>query len=121
MDFEILRKKLEAYKTPGGSYKNIKSELLVELLRVWEEHKGPSTALARQLGMKRGQLARQIREARKAAALGEAVDPAFDALQVQSPTEDVSNRSDIVLSWGGDKVVKFPNVDLLVDFLRKAA
>lgn len=119
MDFEILRKKLDAYKTPGGSYKNIKSELLVELLRVWEEHRGPSTALARQLGMKAGQLARQIREARKAATRGEAVDPAFQALQVQSSVE--ATGSEIVLSWGGDKRVKFPNVDLLVDFLRKAA
>ncbi len=121
MDFEILRKKLEAYKTPGGSYKNIKGELLVELLRAWEEHKGPSTVLARQLGMKRGQLARQIREARKAAVRGEAVDPAFEALQVQSLTEEVSARSEITLSWGGDKVVKFPTVDLLVDFLKKAS
>ena len=32
MDFEILRKKLDAFKTAGGSYKNIKSELLVEVL-----------------------------------------------------------------------------------------
>ena len=121
MDFEILRKKLDAYRTPGGSYKNIKSELLVELLRIWEEHKGPSTLLAKQLGMTAGQLARQIREARKAATLGEVIDPAFQALQVQSAAEGVSSGSEIVLSWGGDKVVKFPNVDLLVDFLRKAA
>jgi len=121
MEFETLRKKLDAYKTPGGSYKNIKGELLVELLRAWEEHNGPSTALAKQLGMKRGQLARQIREARKAAVRGEAIDPAFQALQVQVPMEGVSTVPEIVLSWGGDKVVKFPNVDLLVDFLRKAA
>ncbi len=84
MDFETVRKKLDAFKTPGGSYKNIRSELLVELLRMWEEHKGPSTLLAKQLGMTAGQLARQIREARKAAACGNAIDPAFQALQVQS-------------------------------------
>ena len=121
MDFETLRKKLDAYKTTGGSYKNIKSDLLVELLRVWEEHKGPSTILAKQLGMKAGQLARQIREARKAAALGEVIDPAFQAIQIQSPVESTPPGSEIVLSWGGDKVVRFPSVDLLVDFLRKAA
>lgn len=121
MNFEILRKKLEAYRTPGGSYKNIKSELLVELLRMWEEHRGPSTVLAKQLGMTAGQLARQIREARKAANLTDAIDPAFEALQVQSSPEGAASISEIVLSWGGDKVVKFPNVDLLVDFLRKAA
>lgn len=121
MDFETLKKKLDAFKTPGGSYKNIRSELLVELLRMWEEHKGPSTILARQLGMKRGQLARQIREARKAAACSDAIDPAFQALQVPPPAEGAPNAAEIALSWGGDKVVKFPNVDLLVEFLRKAA
>jgi hypothetical protein len=120
MDFEILRKKLDAYKTAGGSYKNIKSELLVEILRVWEEHKGPSTVIAKQLGMKRGQLARQIREARKAAVREDAIDPAFQALEMQSPGEGAT-RAEITMSWGGDKVVKFPSVDLLVDFLRKVA
>jgi hypothetical protein len=121
MDFEILRKKLDAFKTPGGSYKNIRNELLVELLRVWEEHKGPSAALARQLGMTRGQLGRQIREARKAAVISDSVDPAFQALQVPSLAEDGTKEGSISMSWGGDKVVKFPNVDLLIEFLRKAA
>ncbi len=121
MDFEIMRKKLDAYKTPGGSYKNIKGELLVELLRAWEEYTGPSTELAKQLGMKRHQLARQIREARKAALRNDAVDPAFQALQIPESLESNSVRAVIEISWGGDKVVKFPNVDLLVEFLRKAA
>jgi hypothetical protein len=121
MDFETLRKKLDAYKTPGGSYKNIKSELLVELLRAWEEHKGPSTVLARQFGMTRGQLARQIREARKAAVRVDSIDPAFEALEVQTSAESLPTRTEITLCWGEDKVVKFPSVDLLVDFLRKAA
>jgi transposase-like protein len=106
MDFDVMRKKLDAYKTPGGSYKNIKSELLVELLRTWEEHTGSSTDLARQLGMKPNQLARQIREARKAAVRNDAIDPAFQALQI--PSEEAPNGTTIEMSWGGgDKVVKF--------------
>jgi hypothetical protein len=121
MDFEVMRKKLDAYKTPGGSYKNIKSELLVELLRVWEEHTGSSTELARQLGMKPNQLARQIREARKAAVRSDAIDPAFQALQISESLEGGSTGTVIEMSWGGDKIVKFPNVDCLVEFLRKAA
>lgn len=121
MDFEILRKKLESFRTPGGCYKNIKSELLIELLRVWEEYKGPSTTFAKQLGMTQRQLGRQIREARKAAVISDAVDPAFQALQVPSLAEDATKEGGISMSWGGDKVVKFPNVDLLIEFLRKAA
>lgn len=121
MEFEVMRKKLDAFKTPGGSYKNIKSELLVELLRAWEQHTGPATELAKQLGMKPNQLSRQIREARKAAARSEAIDPAFEELQMSDTLKGGSTGGVIEMSWGGDKVVKFPNVDCLVEFLRKAA
>jgi hypothetical protein len=121
MDVDVMRKKLDAYKTAGGSYKNIKSDLLIELLRVWEEHTGPATHLARQLGMKSNQLARQIREARKAAAMSDVIDPAFQALQIPESLDGSSVGSVIEMSWGGDKVVKFPNVDCLVEFLRKAS
>ena len=93
---------------------------IYEVLRIWEGHRGPSTALAKQLGMTACQLARQIREARKAAVREDAIDPAFQALEMQSPT-DAPTGVEITMSWGGDKVVKFPSVDLLVDFLRKVA
>ncbi len=121
MDFEVMKKKLNAYKTPGGSYKNIKGELLVELLRVWEEHTGPSTELAKHLGMKPNQLTRQIREARKAAARSEAIDSTFQEIQIPGSSVGGPVGTGIEMSWGGDKVVKFPNVDCLVEFLRKAA
>jgi hypothetical protein len=121
MELEVMRKKLDAFKTSGGSYKNIKSELLVELLRAWEQHTGPSTELAKQLGMKPNQLNRQIREARKAAARSDAIDPVFEELQMSGASEGGSVGTVIEMIWGGDKVVKFPNVDCLVEFLRKAA
>jgi len=121
MDFEIMKKKLDGYKTPGGHYKNIKGELLVELLRMWEGHAGPSTDMAKQLGMKRQQLARLIREARRIASATDAADPAFQALQIHAPTEGVPANSAIELTWGSDKVIRFPTVDTLMDFLRKAS
>jgi len=121
MDFEILRKKLDGYKTPGGHYKNIKGELLVELLRIWESHVGPSTEIAKQLGMKRQQLARLIKEARRVAATTDAVDPAFEALQIQQATEGAVASIGIEVNWGPDKIIRFPTVDTLMDFLRKAS
>ena len=121
MDFEIMRKKLDGYKTPGGHYRNIKGELLVELLRVWEGHVGSSTEMAKQLGMKRQQLARLIREARRVASATDAADPAFQELQIQVPAEGPPSSERIELNWGENKVVRFPTVDLLIDFLKKAS
>lgn len=121
MDLEVLRKKLDAFKTPGGTYKNIKSDLLVELLREWEENTGPSSELARKLGMTPNQMSRLIQAARKAAARSDVIDPAFEAIQLPESRGSSAGGTLIEMSWGGDKVVRFPNVDCLVEFLRKAA
>jgi hypothetical protein len=99
----------------------VKAELLLELLRSWEEHTGPSSELVRALGMKRTQLARLIAEARRAAASTNAVDPAFLELPAQGQSEPVPVGSCIELAWGADKVIRFPSVDTLMDFLKKAS
>jgi hypothetical protein len=121
MDFEVMKKKLEAYRTPKGQIRNVKSELLLELLRMWEVHAGPSALLARTLGMKGKQLARLITEARKLATSTDAIDPSFHQLPSQGEGETPAVGSGIELSWGSDQVIRFPSVDVLVDFLKKAS
>jgi len=120
MDFEVMRKKLDAYRRASGQYRGVKGELLVELLRAWEAHKGPSADFAKKLGMRGKQLGRLVQAARKVATTTDAVDPAFHALDIQQPIE-ASHSTGIEMSWGGDKVIRFPTVDTLMDFLKKAS
>ena len=45
MDFEVMKKKLDAYRKPKGQFRDVKGELQIELLRMWESHAGASANL----------------------------------------------------------------------------
>src|SRR4051812_44501532 len=83
MDFEVMKKKLDAYRNPSGQFRRVNGDLLIELLRMWEGHTGASSEFARLLGMKRKQLSRLVQTAQKIVTTTELVDPAFHELQPQ--------------------------------------
>ena len=120
MEFEVMKKKLETYRRPKGQFRGVKSDILIELLRSWESHSGSSAEFAKKLGMKRRQLGRLVQEARKIATTTEAIDPAFHELPTQDPPGQ-SAGAGIEMIWGSDKIIRFPTVDTLMDFLKKAA
>jgi hypothetical protein len=120
MDYEIMRKKLDAYRSPKGSFKNVKGDLLVELLRAWEAHTGSSADMARKLGMKSKQLGRLVTTARKVAVTSDVADATFHELRTHEAPE-LAPASGIEVSWGREKVIRFPSVDMLMDFLKKAS
>jgi hypothetical protein len=122
MEFEVMKKKLDGFRKANGQFKKVSGELLVELLRMWESHTGESSEFAKRLGMRSKQLGSLIREGRKVAlAMGD-VSPAFHAVGIEGGVQEVcASGSGIEMSWGGDKVIRFPSVDVLWDFLKKAA
>jgi hypothetical protein len=63
MEYEVMKKKLDTYRKPKGQFRRVNSDLLVELLRMWELHTGPSSKFARQLGIKSKQLGRLVQQA----------------------------------------------------------
>jgi hypothetical protein len=121
MDYEVMKKKLDTYRKSNGQFGQVSSELLLEFLRMWEENTGPSSELASKLGMRTKQMGFLVREARKIAKNNEIVDPTFRALQIQGQGGDAPVGCGIELAWGSDKVIRFPTVDTLVDFLKRAS
>jgi hypothetical protein len=121
MNHEVMKKKLDTYRKSNGQFKKVSSELLVEFLRIWEGHTGPPNELAKKLGMRSKQMGFLVREARKIATSTESVDPAFHALQIQVAEEDIRGLNGIEVTWGQGKVIRFPTVDLLMDFLKRAS
>jgi hypothetical protein len=121
MDYEVLKKKLDAYRKPSGQFRQVKGDLLIELLRAWEGHTGPSSEFAKQLGMKRGQLGRLVQAARKIAATTAIADATFHELQHLELNGLVKTGTGIEMVWGSDKIIRFPTVDSLVDFLKRAS
>ena len=119
MDYEVMKKKLDAYRRPKGQFRRVHGDLLIELLRMWEAHIGPSAEMARMLGMRGKQLGRLIHAARRIATTTAAIDPAFHELPTQLPAD--TSKSGIEITWGSDKVIRFPTVETLMDFLKRAS
>jgi hypothetical protein len=132
MDLMILKKKIDGYRAGNGSIKNPPPELLLELRQTWEHYTGTPEQFRSELGMKLGTLRKLLVESKKLnhvlASAGamelvpENADEHAAAQQGygQNTASIAANAVELVFDHGA-KVIRFPNVDLLVDFLRKSA
>lgn len=133
MELIVLKKKLDGYRDSGGSIKNVPPELLLELRQTWEQHTGSPEQFRSELGVKVGTLRKLLVDSKKlnhviasAGGVGLALE-GEDGGEEESAEQPHSNGNDVLkntveLSFdNGTKVIRFPNVDILVEFLRKTA
>lgn len=134
MDLMILKKKIDGYRAANGSIKNVPPELLLELRQTWEHYTGSPEQFRSELGVKTGTLRNLLVESKKlnhviasAGAVGLAVENGSETSpsgQEQAAQPEGNRSLDDVLELvfdHGKKVIRFPSVDLLIDFLRKTA
>ena len=121
MDTEILRKKLSTYKTEKGRLKNVSDDLLMEILEVWENWSGTASDFYRAIGTGRKSMASILGKAKRLKRSGYE-SSVFEELKIES-SGDMPERGGhgIELVWDGNRVIRFGSVDLVVDFLKKAA
>jgi hypothetical protein len=127
----ILKKKIDGYRASSGSIKNVSAELLLELRQTWEHYVGSPEQFRSELGVKMGTLRNLLKESKKlnhviasAGAVGLAVESggeAGSAEQAHSQENELSTNILELVFDGGSKVIRFPSVDALIDFMRKSA
>jgi hypothetical protein len=122
MDNAILKKRLNTFKTAKGTLKRVSDDVVLDILRAWENWTGTATAFYRELGLSKGQLASMIKKAKHLIKSGVVVESEFKELSadVQTNQNLQGLGRGIELLWG-DKVIRFFEVDHLLDFLKKAA
>ena len=129
MDLEILKKKVDGFRISDGRIRNIPPELLLELRQTWESFTGSQDQFRSELGVKTGTLRKLLIESKKlnhivasGGAMGMVPETAA-AIEGPSLTAAASEvSSSVELSYDqGSKVIRFPSVDTLVEFLRKSA
>jgi hypothetical protein len=131
MDLVILKKKLDGYRDSGGSIKNVPPELLLELRQTWEHYTGTADQFRSELGVKTGTLRNLLIESRKlnhviasAGAVGLAIEGSSESSAVEKVHSDENGSSVNTLELvfdHGSKVIRFPSVDVLIEFMRKSA
>jgi hypothetical protein len=124
MDLTVLTKKISSYRTPKGQIRSLPNELLGEILHAWEQWSGAPSAFYKALGVdyrKMGSLMGKAKQLKR--------DGAFDGLSFTEVVLDQESGhvmelppcSGVELVWEGGRIIRFSRVEMLLEFLKKAA
>ena len=126
MDLTLLSKKISSYRTPKGRVTKLPNEILAEILNAWEQWSGTALDFYKSLGSNQKKMAKLMGKAKQLKRDGafdglnftEVIVEGVDAVSAVKLTGDCNG---IELVWDNNKIIKFGNSDLLLDFLKKAA
>lgn len=122
-DYTILKKKLSTYRSSEGYLVGVSAEVLQELLRAWEQWTGKSKDFYRAIGVSQKQIAFLLGKAKKLKREGHF--PAEEFQEIASTGVVAGGPAapctGIELVWDGGKIIRFPSVEPLMEFLKKAA
>jgi hypothetical protein len=123
MDHAILKKRLSSFKSAKGSLTRVSDDVLVDVIKAWEQWNGKSTDLGRELGIDKYQLVFLIKKAKQLKREGIFPVDSFKEIRIEEAGSipNVSSPCGIELSWDNGKLIRFSQVEQLVDFLKKVA
>jgi len=126
MENVTLRKKLSTYLSDKGRLRNVSEEVLYEVLVAWENGAGTGKDFYRSIGFTPKQMACIIGKAKKLKREGYFGASEFKQVAVDvdpvSPTPSYGAPcSGAEIVWTNGRIIRFSGVDMLIDFLKKAA
>lgn len=126
MDLEVLKKRMSSYRTPKGKLTRVPDELLIDILMAWEQWTGPASGFHAALGADYRKMAGLIGRAKKLKREGHFPEEAFKEIKLQeSPSSSTFLVSGpcqgVEIVWDNGKLIRFSQVEQLVDFLKRVA
>jgi hypothetical protein len=125
MDLEILKKRISTFRGEGGRIRISDDALLMEILAAWEQWKGPSQDFYRAIGVSSTGMASAIGKAKKMRREGHFPASDFKEVRVADSAANSGGSSvpcsGIELCSPDGRIIRFPSVDPLLEFLKKAA
>ena len=127
MDNTKLKKQLSTFRSPKGIIKNVSNEVYFELLRAWESWTGSSKEFYSSIGVSKTQAAGILGKAKRLQRDGAFGAMEFNEVKVGELLPAIAGSgigspcTAIELNWEGGKVIRFPYVEQLLDFLKKSA
>ena len=124
MDLEILKKRLSSYRTQAGRITKVPDELLVDILIAWEQWVGPGSGFYTALGADHRKMASLIGRAKKLKREGFFPEETFKEIKLSEASVGagvVGPCQGIEVVWDNGKLIRFPQVEYLIDFLKKVS
>lgn len=109
MELKLLKKKINGFRGSDGSIRNMSPEVLLELRQTWKSFTGSQEQFRSELGIRTGTLRNLLIE-----SVGSETSVERD---FQGPTGEGGGMVELSYA-GGSKVLRFPGVDSLTEFLR---
>jgi hypothetical protein len=120
MDNSVLKKRLNTYKTSNGTLKNVGDDVVMEVLRVWENWPGKAIDLYPELGLSKMQMVTMIQKAKRLVKSGVVPVSEFKEVKIEgNVTHDGPCR--IEIAWDKGRLIRFGEVTQLIEFLKKVA
>ena len=120
MDIEVLRKRISTFRGEGGRVRITDEGLLMEILLAWEQWTGPAKGFYTAIGVSQRGMASIIGKAKKLRREGQFPVEEFKEIKVADGDHNLSPCG-IEISWDNGRLIRFSQVDQLVDFLKKVA
>jgi len=123
VDLEVLKKRLSSYRTQSGRLTKVPDELLVDILLAWEQWTGPGAGFYSALGADSRKMAKLIGKAKQLKREGRFPEDSFKEIKLESNTNSglVVPCVGIEVVWDNGKIIRFPQVEYLIDFLKRAS
>ena len=123
MDIEILKKKISTFRGNGGTLRIGDDHLYMEILLAWEQWKGSSKEFYRSLGVSKNGMAGIIGKAKRMRREGHFPAEEFKEIKVSDARGEglTAPCSGVEIVWDNGKLIRFQQVEQLVDFLKKVA
>lgn len=121
METAIIKKRLNTFKSGKGTLRDVSNDVVMEVLRGWEGWSGRTSDYYREIGLSKMQMVTMIQKAKKLVKSGAVTEGEFKELKLDSLVGGggaISGGIEVI--WTADRVIRFSQVDQLVDFVKKA-
>ena len=123
MDLEILKRKISTFRGDGGRVRITDDSLMLEILSEWEKWTAPAEGFYKAIGISSKGMGSIIGRAKRLRREGHVGAQDFKEIKVEGFTGSAQPGpcSGIEIIWDAGKLIRFQQVEQLVDFLKKVA
>ena len=125
MDNSVLKKRLNTFKTGKGTLSKVSNDVVMDVLRAWENWPGTAADLYRDLGLSKMQLVTMIQKGKRLVKSGVIQESEFKEIKLDQLGSNGSpgliGSFGIEMAWDNGKLIRFSQVEQLVEFLKKVA
>ena len=118
MENAVIKKRLNTYKTEGGRLSNVDDEVVLDVLRGWENWQGSTADFYREIVLSKMQLLIMLKKGKKLVKNGAVSGGAFKEISISAASGSMGSCYAIEVSLEHGRLVRFKEVSQLIEFLK---